>query len=82
MLSMKNEYKLNCSYCEFRHGGCTQSEEEILKTYDGIPCGQFQLGSCYSCAIYQDGQEAQDSLCMDVFFPSKCINFKLGKPQV
>jgi len=76
------DFKDCCHNCEYRHGGCNHTEQEVLATWDGIPCGDFVLGSCFSCVVYQDGQDAMNNLCDDVFFPSKCNNFKLGKPQV
>ena len=70
--------KYSCTYCEYRHGGCDHTDDEAMATYDSKPCGDFKLGSCYSCVVLQSGQEAMNNLCDEAFFPSRCKNFKLG----
>ena len=67
-----------CHFCNYRHGGC--SSEEVLGVYDAKDCKDFEIGKCYSCAIYQCGdQEIENNLCDDVFYPEGCHNFKLGR---
>ena len=59
-----------CHWCEYRHWSCGN---DIIAVYEKGDCDDFVLGECFNCSLHKTGDFSQ---CSDVFWPSRCENYK------
>ena len=66
------EIHKTCTYCEYRHG-CDKTTEEINKVYDEDNCKDFEVGSCFKCKRFLEGDT---TVCDMVMYPARCKNYQ------